>query len=227
MVARQGVNEKGSLVAMYRSLVLICVMSVAGCSAAFAPQVQSLSDLSMGDNAASLSLVEVGSSGATNGLYAQQVTANTLLPYGKIARNCGVSRGALGAKVDANAGYTLYDSAPTTTGLRSHYITGFKDKCARQFTAATSLMGDIGTHEIVRYMPSNNAIKYSVTDAAYEAVKAAFCRVGQGVPCGSKMDRLARSTTFITAYERFGSNPTWSNILLHAGDVVAMGPAVK
>lgn len=162
---------------------------------------------------------------ARSGPDAQEVAVGMKLPYGQIARNCSVSSGDLGAKVDENAGYSLYDSAPTQTGLRTHYVTGFKDNCARQFTAATSLMGDIGTHEVVRYMPTNRDVAYNVTDAAYETMKSAFCRVGHGSPCGAKLDRLARSTTFITAYEQFGSNPTWSNILLHDGGVVAMGPS--
>ena len=156
---------------------------------------------------------------------AQDVAVGTVLPYGQIARNCDVSPAMLGTKVDENAGYVLYDSAPTQTGLRTHYLTGFKDNCVRQFTAATSLMGDIGTHEVVRYMPSNKGVSYSVAESAYETIKSSFCRVGHGVPCGAKLDRLARTTTFITAYEQFGSNPTWSNILLHDGGVIAMGPA--
>ncbi len=254
---------------MNRSLILICVFGVAGCSAK--PAFTSLSDVSLADEAVSMALADAmdgevssavvaqavaqveppkaglfgrmfgggapvkagflsGSGGAKEpdvrtGPDAQDVAVGAVLPYGEIARNCGVSRRALGVKVDENAGYTLYDSDPAQTGLRTHYITGFKDKCARQFTAATSLMGDIGTHEIVRYMPTNRGVAYNVTDAAYEAVKSSFCRVKRGAPCGAKLDRLARSTTFITAYEQFGSNPTWSNILLHDGGVIAMGPA--
>tara|TARA_R110002051_G_scaffold83650_3_gene148283 strand:+ start:9114 stop:9596 length:483 start_codon:yes stop_codon:yes gene_type:complete len=153
------------------------------------------------------------------------VAGGAVLPYGQIARNCEVTGGQLGREVDDNAGYKLYDSNPNATGLRTQYITGFKDNCARQFTAATALMGEIGTHELVRYLPSNAKVPYSVTDKAYEAVKASVCGARRGKPCGAKLDVLARSTTFITAYEQFGSNPTWSNILLYNGSVVAMGPA--
>lgn len=162
-----------------------------------------------------------------NGPDAQIVTVGTQLPFGVIATNCDVSRRQLGTKVGQESGYTLYDTIPNATALRTHYITGFKDNCARQFTAATSLIGDIGTHEVVRYLPSNNRMAYSVTDNAYEQIKASFCGVAARQPCGGKLDRLARTTTFITAYRNFGANPTWANILLHKGGVVAMGEASR
>lgn len=156
-----------------------------------------------------------------------QFAMGTVLPFGQIGSNCAAKGSVLGRKVDQNEGYTLYDTAPNQTGLRTHYVTGFKDNCARQFTAATSLMGDIGTHEVVRYLPSSSKTPYSVTDTAYEEIKSSYCRVGHGQPCGPKLDKLARQTTFITAYERFGSNPSWSNILLYNGEVAAMGPSGK
>ena len=164
-------------------------------------------------------------SSASNGPDQQVVTMGTVLPFGEIAINCEAKGGKLGTKVDANGRYTLYDTAPNQSTLRIHYLTGFKDNCARQFTAATSLMGDVGTHEVVRYLPSNANRAFSATDTAYEAIKSSFCRVGQGKPCGAKLDRLAKTTSFVTAYERFGANPTWSNILLHDGQVIAIGPA--
>ncbi len=40
-------------------------------------------------------------------------------------------------------------------------------------------------------------------------------------PCGSKVSKLDRSTVFVSIYERFGSNPHWSNLLLHDGKVLA------
>lgn len=158
---------------------------------------------------------------------AQIVTVGTQIPFGEIATNCDVSRRQLGTKVGDVSGYKLYDTIPNATSLRTHYITGFKDRCARQFTAATSLMGDIGTHEVVRYLPSNNRMPYSATDTAYEKLKADFCNARDRQPCGRKLDSLAKSTTFITAYRNFGSNPTWSNILLHKGEVIEMGSAAR
>jgi hypothetical protein len=161
----------------------------------------------------------------SGGAASDVVTMGTMLPFGEIAINCEATGKPLGTRVDANGGYTLYDSDPSKTGLRTHYLTGFKDNCARQFTAATALMSDVGTHEVVRYLPSNASVSYSTTDTAYEKIKASFCGVGRGRPCGAKLDRLARTTSFVTAYEKFGGNPTWSNILLHGGQVVAMGPS--
>lgn len=190
---------------MMRTVRLVGFLALAGCASLPAPGV------STGDGSVSMAIVDVA--------------GGAVLPYGQIARNCEVTGGQLGREVDDNAGYKLYDSNPNATGLRTQYITGFKDNCARQFTAATALMGEIGTHELVRYLPSNAKVPYSVTDKAYEAVKASVCGARRGKPCGAKLDVLARSTTFITAYEQFGSNPTWSNILLYNGSVVAMGPA--
>ncbi len=155
---------------------------------------------------------------------ARRVPMDVLLPFGEIATNCEVTRRQLGTKVGEDAGYTLYDTIPNATALRTHYIMGFKDRCARQFTAATAIMGDIGTHEVVRYLPANRSKSYSVTDDAYEDIKTSYCGVGRGRPCGGRLDRLARRTVFISAYKRFTSSPDWSNILLHDGRVVAIGP---
>lgn len=164
---------------------------------------------------------------ANVGVDGKSVTVGTVLPYGEIATNCDVSRRQLGTKVGEGSGYTLYDTIPNATTLRTHYITGFKDRCARQFSAATALMGDIGTHEVVRYLPSNKRMAYSDTDNAYETLKASFCWAGRGEPCGSRLDRFAKTTTFVTVYRNFGSNPTWSNILLHKGAVIEMGSAAR
>ncbi|MDO7685576.1 MAG: hypothetical protein MUQ41_10850 [Loktanella sp.] len=156
-----------------------------------------------------------------------QVTSDILLPFGQIAPNCTVSKGEMGKLVDQNAGYAIYDTAPNGATLRTHYFTGFKDNCARQFSAATALMGDIGTHEVVRYLPSNSKHPYSAADNAYELIKASFCGTTRGRPCGRKLDRLARNTTFITTYESFSDNADWADILLSNGAVVAIGPVAR
>lgn len=169
-------------------------------------------------------LFGLGATPERTGPDAQLVQMNTLLPFGEIATNCEVTRRQMGTKVGEDSGYTLYDTIPNAIALRTHYITGFKDRCARQFTAATAIMGDIGTHEVVRYLPSNRSRSYSVTDNAYEDLKASFCGVAHGQPCGRRLDRFARRTVFISAYKRFASSPDWSNILLHDGRVIAMGP---
>ena len=36
------------------------------------------------------------------------------------------------------------------------------------------------------------------------------------------LERLGRRTTFVTIYDSFGANPTWSDVLIHDGEVVAM-----
>lgn len=153
---------------------------------------------------------------------ARLITFGESVPYGEIATICNVPSGSLGSVVANVSGYKIYDSSPNGTALRPHFITGFDDGCARQFTAALSLTGDVGTHEVVRYLPANRNMPYSTTDNAYEAIKASFCRVSHGTPCGARLDALAGNTTFLTAYEKFGAHPRWVEILLHDGEVKAI-----
>jgi len=159
---------------------------------------------------------------APTGPDATRVAPGTILPYGQIATVCGLSDSALGTVVEQASGYVVHDTAASSVAQRTHYITGFPDGCARQFTAALALFGDVGTHEVVRYMSGAAARPYSATDTAYEQLKADVCRVGAGEPCGPALDRLARRTVFITVYETFGTNPTWGDILLHDGAVLAV-----
>jgi len=142
------------------------------------------------------------------------------VPYGKIAVVCDAPRRP-GTKTANGGGFTLYDSAPGSTGMRAHYITGFDDRCARQFSAALAMTGDIRIHEFHRYLQQTKAA-YNATDVAYEDTKSRFCRVGRGKPCGSRIDAFARTTVFVTAYRTFGSQPEWVEILLHDGDVAAI-----
>lgn len=155
------------------------------------------------------------------------VGPGTVLPFGQIARVCDVRGTALGRQIDSGAGYKLFDTIPNTTAPRPFYITGFDDNCARTFTGAVVVTGDVETHEFVRYRPSNERIDYTSTDNAYEALKASVCRVGRGQPCGSETQRLNRDTQFITVYNFFGGTfsavPTkWAQILVHDGEVLAM-----
>ncbi len=143
--------------------------------------------------------------------------------FGEVGTTCGLSTREMGAKIASVSGYTIYDTAPNTTAPRPYYITGFNDRCARQFTAALVLTGDVGTHEVVRYETAQSRRPYTQVDNAYEAIKASFCRAGFGKPCGRRIDALARNTTFITGYERFTSSPVWMEILLHDGEVAAVG----
>ena len=162
------------------------------------------------------------SAGLRSGPDAQQVAAGTLLPYGQIATVCGQPEAALGTRVATGAGYTLYDSAANSTALRVQYLTGFSDGCARTFSAALVLFGDVGTHEAIRYLPSNASMAYSGTDTVYEQVKTQVCSVPQGQPCGRNIDRFAAHSTFLTIYETFGTNPEWGEIFVHQGQVMAI-----
>lgn len=152
------------------------------------------------------------------------VTFGTSLPYGTIARVCNVRPGKLGRRVErypeGRGLYALYDSDPSSTAPHTYYVTGFKDGCARQFTAALALFGSIETHEQLRYGLPAKVQPYSTTDAAYERLKSRICRVGRGKPCGSALRRLSRNTVFVSVYERFGSNPIWKTILIHDGEVL-------
>lgn len=158
---------------------------------------------------------------------ATDVDAGTVMPFGQIARVCGLGANQLGTQIDGGGGFRVYDTIPNATSLRPFYITGFDDNCARTFTGAVVVTGDIETHEFVRYQGSNERIGYTTTDNAYEALKAGECRVGRGQPCGERTERLNRDTHFITVYNFFGgtfnSTPTqWAQILVHDGEVLAM-----
>ncbi|MBV7394270.1 hypothetical protein [Mameliella sediminis] len=157
---------------------------------------------------------------------AREVPFGATLPYGALARVCDAPRRKLGKKVEGyperGSKFVLYDSAPASTGPRSFYLTGFSDGCARQFTAALVIFGSPESYEQIHYGPSGEALPVSETDEAYEKLKRRVCGVRKGKPCGSKMNRLARNTVFVSVYERFGSNPRWKNILLHDGEVLAM-----
>lgn len=162
-----------------------------------------------------------------NGPDAEDVAAGAVLPFGQIARVCGLRRSDLGTEVDGGGGFKIYDTIPNSTAPRPFYITGFNDNCARTFTGAVVVTGDIETHEFVRYQGSNERIDYTSTDNAYEALKASVCRVGRGQPCGARADRLNRNTHFITVYNFFGGTfsavPTeWAQILVHDGRVLGM-----
>lgn len=135
---------------------------------------------------------------------------------------CGLSRARLGTPIDSAAGYTVYDTNPSTTAPRPHYVTGFRDGCAREVTAALALFGDVATHETTRYGAGQGAL--SPTDAAYEEIKGRVCGVPAGRPCGARLDRLEGDTVFLSLYPVFGSDQH-TDLLLHRGEVAAMdGP---
>lgn len=155
-----------------------------------------------------------------------EVALGTLLPYGALARVCDFRRADLGTEVarypERGNGYRLYDTNPSSTGLRTHYLVGFNDKCARQFTAALAIFGSSETHEAVRYDRSNRDLPYTDTDNAYETLKSRVCRVSANTPCPEgRREALDRDTIFVSVYERFLGNPRWADMLVHDGQVLA------
>lgn len=154
------------------------------------------------------------------------VTPGATVPYGQVARLCGVPVNRLGKRTDryperGSARYTLYDTEPGATGLRTMYLTGFDDGCARQFSAALAVFGGFEMHERLRYGLPDRVQPYSETDDAYETLKRQVCGAGRGKPCGSRMAQFQRDGVFVSVYERFTGSPRWKNLLLHDGRVVA------
>lgn len=161
----------------------------------------------------------------TAGMILRDVTMGAALPFGEVGRVCGARTGDLGKLVDEaarkGAGYRLFDSAPDTAHARTFYVTGFKDNCARQFTAALAIFGTPEFHEQLRYGLPAKEYPYSSTDKAYEKVKNEVCNVGRNAPCGARISRLDKTTVFISVYENFGENARWADMLLHDGALLA------
>jgi len=152
------------------------------------------------------------------------VTPGTVLPFGEIGVACGVRGRALGKEVERfpakGKGYRLFDSDPTSTALRTHYLTGFKDGCPRQFTAALAMIGSPELHEQMRYDQYNKDLPYTDADKAYEQIKQRICKVSKGQLCPEeRIGALENGMAFVTLYERFGDNASWEEILLHKGKV--------
>jgi len=145
------------------------------------------------------------------------------LPFGEIVPNCAVKKRDLGTQVDKAQGgakFTLYDTDPSSTTPRTQYLIGFRDGCARQFTASLALFGSPVVHEATRYNPNNSA-PYSLTDTAYEKIKRRICGVGRGKFCPqSKINKLGREAAFVSLYQGYGSSGAWVEVLLHKGELV-------
>lgn len=163
-----------------------------------------------------------GSGPSPTGPDAEVIPPGLQLAYGEIATVCGLSARDLGTRMDSVAGFTLHDTAPGSRTLRTFYLTGFSDRCARQFSGAMVIFGDPAMHETIRYSSGTSGIPFSETDAAYEEIKGRVCGVPSGQPCGNAIDRLSRNLTFLTVYSRFGSSPQWVEILLHDDEVIAL-----
>ena len=154
---------------------------------------------------------------------ARDVAHGTTLPFGEVARSCGTQNNQLGSKIEkASAkGYTLYDSKPNTASPRTFYITGFSDGCPRQLTAANVLLGSAALYERLYYGPGGEFLPVGATDRAYEKIKRQVCGTGPRKPCGAKIKQMERSTFFVSAYSQFGDVNSWSELLIHDGQVLA------
>jgi hypothetical protein len=146
-----------------------------------------------------------------------------LMPFGVVGRVCDARNKPLGRRIEKSGpgGYALFDSDPGSTVPHTFYLTGFSDGCPRQFTAAVALLGAPSMHEQLRYGLPGEIHPYSSTDKAYETVKARVCGARRGKPCGAAIKRLERSTVFVSAYERYGAAPRWTDMLVHDGAVLA------
>jgi len=146
------------------------------------------------------------------------------LPFGEVATVCKFSGRDLGKEVASSSSrpkFTLYDTQPDSIEPRTQFITGFKDGCARQFTASLALFGTAQVHETTRYNPLNTN-PYSATDEAYEKVKNRICRVGRGAFCPDRpAKRLNRDAAFLSVYRTFGGSGTWMELFLHKGRLVS------
>ncbi|WP_306154577.1 hypothetical protein [Roseovarius sp. MMSF_3281] len=171
------------------------------------------------------SLLSGGGGASGRGQVASEIEYGTVLPYGEVKRICGLRSGQMGKVVaqypETRPLHKVYDSDPGNTGPHTFYVTGFDDRCARQFTASLAMFGSVEMHERLRYGLPAKVQPYSATDKAYEDVKARVCRVPRKKPCGQRVGRLADDTVFLSIYERFGGNSQWKNLLLHSGEMVA------
>ena len=153
------------------------------------------------------------------------VPLGSALPFGQVASVCAAKGTKLGKEIDRfpkrGSGYRLYDTNPTTTAPRTFYVTGFRDGCPRQFTAALAIFGAPSMHEQIRYGLPGQDHPYSATDKAYEGVKAKMCGKPKGKPCGSRIKSLERNTVFISTYEHYGDTARWADMLVHDGAVLA------
>lgn len=161
-----------------------------------------------------------------------QMDPGVVLPFGQIGLACRIRGGALGKEVDRfperGKGYRLFDTNPSMTGPRTHYITGFKDGCPRQFTASLALLESPVLHEQLLSVKSSQGQHSTDADTAFQKIRAQVCQIGRCKACPEKrIAKMEKSMAFVTTYERFGGNARWTEILLHNGKVVANSSHVQ
>lgn len=157
---------------------------------------------------------------------APTVDPNIMLPFGQVSAACGIRGKALGKEVDRfparGKGYKLFDTKPTATGPRTHFITGFKDGCPRKFTASLALLSSPVLHEQLLAAEGDKGQHSTSADVAFQKARAQVCRTGRGKACPEKhVAKMEKSMVFVTTYERFGGAARWTEILLHNGVVKA------
>ncbi|NIY80571.1 hypothetical protein HCZ23_13980 [Celeribacter sp. HF31] len=154
------------------------------------------------------------------------VKPGELLAFGEVGINCEIRPRAMGEKVDqfpreGRPVWQLYDSDPSSIEPRSQYITGFSDGCARQVTAALTMFGAAGLHEVLRYSDHSER-DWSQADKTYEKIKRQACGVGRGEYCpAASLDALERQVAFVSVYPYFGAEEDWLELLLHDGQVMS------
>lgn len=130
-----------------------------------------------------------------------------------------VSSRKLGKKSTDGGGFTLYDTNTGGEGSRTHYITGFNDKCALKVTGAVVVFGGFTLHEFMRYHRKRGS--YSEMDEAYEEVKKTVCRVKRGEPCEKRLTQLEKRATFVSICRDFGESEPAFEMLLFDGEIYA------
>lgn len=151
------------------------------------------------------------------------VALGEVLPFGIVGISCELRPKDMGKRVDqfpssGPAAWQIFDTDPTSTAPRTQFITGFKDGCARQVTAALILFGSSSLHEVHRYAKTRSDVSWSKADNNYETIKSKVCRVGRKTPCPSnKVDKLEKHMAFVSVYKQFGDAKGWLELLLHDG----------
>ena len=145
--------------------------------------------------------------------------------FGTVQTVCEAKRRKFGKEVDGwpedgRRTFRLFDSDPSSSGVRDFYLIGFKDKCPRRFRASIVFFGSPELYETVRLDRHNRAIPITATDKAYDKLKRRICGKGPKKPCGAKMSVMEKSTVFVTAYDNFGSTSRWAEFLLHNRSLV-------
>lgn len=157
------------------------------------------------------------------GTVPQSNSVEGVLPFGTIARVCEFSSPALGVKIDSRAGFTLYDSEQDGILQRSHFVTGFKDGCARKFTAGLVTLGRPSVYESARYGSDLDDLLETPLTRRYEREKSRICGVRRNRECEAAkgLDALDAQLLFVTAYEYFGNPHEKQSILLGNGVLLA------